>query len=118
MTDRKKLEDYQGVPPLPEKIPPLPPSLSTADAFDFQLDYSEPTTATVDQWELVQAPKEWAWTLVTYRDMDTGVLVQLYSNGTFDMESGEAAMPASLIDRLQSLKALARKHFGEDWGKE
>ena len=88
-----------------------------SDTFDFQLDYSEPTTATVDQWELVQAPREWAFAWAKYKDMNTGVVVILYRHGIFNIENGRVDIDAGFIDRLQSLKALAKKHFGEDWGR-
>ena len=90
-----------------------------SDTFDFQLSYTEPTTtATADHWELVFAPTEWMPMFVEYRDMDSGIVVVLYSNGTIGIESGTTDIHASFIDRLQSLKALARQHFGEDWGEE
>jgi len=91
------------------------------DPFDFQLNYSEPTTQATptDQWELVDSPSsDWEWGWAKYRDGETGIEVHVFAPDEFRIVSDDMYLPASLIDRLQSLKALARKHFGEDWGKE
>ena len=89
-----------------------------SDTFDFQLSYTEPATATADHWELLQAPGDWAFAWVKYRDMRTGVIVYLYRHDILNIEDGDCDIDAGFIDRLQSLKALARQHFGDDWGKE
>ena len=90
----------------------------TVDPFDYMLDYREPTTATADQWALVDSPRsDWTFTWVKYRDMKTGVSVVLYRDGILNIEGGDTDIDAAFIDRLQSLKALARKHFGEEWGE-
>ena len=88
-----------------------------SDTFDFQLDYSEPTTAAVDQWELVEAPRDWALASAKYRDMDSGLIVVLYRHGVINIWGGDEYWPASILDRMQSLKALGKMHFGEDWGE-
>ena len=88
-----------------------------SDTFDFMLRYTEPTTATVDQWALVEPPREWAFTWAKYRDISSGLIVVLYRRGIINIDGGDVDWPASILDRMQSLKALGKMHFGEDWGE-
>jgi len=72
-----------------------------SDTFDYMLDYTEPTTAaTADHWELLDAPLGWAFTWAKYRDIPTGAIVYLYSNGILNILKADVELDAGFIDRL------------------
>ena len=82
-------------------------------AFDFMGDYLCVRCSGKPLWEI----EEMSQYGVQYRDLDTLVAVSIHPDGTFSLGGYQDNIPARFINRLQSLRELARQHCGTDWGR-